>query len=119
MLIPLLGTIVGLQYISFNCRVGCQSKTTKGRDYRGNAHRTEYGDKCLNWRDPAILKIDDWEDVTYDHNYCRNPKRNFKREEGVWCYTGLGNTKALCNVPWCPQPGQNLNRTVVEKESIP
>ena len=84
-------------------------------------YRTKYGDECLNWRDPAILKKQDWEDGTYDHNYCRNPKRgphrNFRPEEGVWCYTGLGNTKALCDVPWCH--GQSLNNTVVEKESIP
>ena len=115
--------------------VGCQSKSTKGRDYRGNAHRslilfyqitdlailcrTEYGDECLNWRDPAILKKLDRKDVTYDHNYCRNPIRNYKREKGVWCYTGLGNTKALCDVPWCLQPGQSLNSTVIEKESMP
>ena len=63
------------------------------------------------------------EDGTYDHNYCRNPKRtphrNHKQEEGVWCYTGLGNTRALCDVPWCLDSGQSLNNTVVEKESIP
>ena len=85
--------------------------------------RTEYGDECLNWRSPAILERHKWEDGTYDHNYCRNPTRgptrNYKREEGVWCYTGLGNTRALCDVPWCLQPGQSLNNTVVEKESIP
>ena len=85
--------------------------------------RTEYGDECLNWRSPAILEKHSLEDKTYDHNYCRNPRRrpnrNHKQEEGVWCYTDVGNTKALCDVPWCLQPGQSLNSTVIEKESIP
>ena len=85
-------------------------------------YRTVYGDECLNWRSPAILKKHRL-DGTYDHNYCRNPTRrpthNYKQEEGVWCYTGLGNTKALCDVPWCLESGQSLNSTVVEKESIP
>jgi len=121
MLLPLLGTIFGLQCINSHCRVGCQSN--RGMDYMGNAHRTVYGDECLNWRSPAILENHGWEDGTYDHNYCRNPTRrpthNYKQEEGVWCYTGLGNTKALCDVPWCLESGQSLNSTVVEKESIP
>ena len=82
-------------------------------------YRTVYGDECLNWRSPAILEKHNLEDRTYDHNYCRNPKRNHKQEEGVWCYTGLGNTKALCDVPRCLESGQSLNSTVVEKESIP
>ena len=85
--------------------------------------RTEYGAECLDWRSPAILEKHTWEDETYDHNYCRNPKRgphrNYKQEKEVWCYTGVGNTKALCDVPWCLQPGQSLNSTVIEKESMP
>ena len=93
------------------------------KTYLAILSRTEYGDECLNWRSPAIVEEHNWEDGTYDHNYCRNPTRrpyrNHKKEEGVWCYTGLGNTRALCDVPWCLESGQSLISTDVEKESIP
>ena len=87
---------------------------SNGAEYTGNMSKTISGRDCTTW---AYR----WKGVL-NHNYCRNPKRgphrNYKREEGVWCYTGLGNTKALCDVPWCLQPGQSLNSTVIEKESM-
>merc|ERR1712032_152532 len=113
-LIVILGvTIIGLLCINSHCRVGCQNQRNKGIFYAGSAHRTKYGDPCINWK-----KHSGWTWTrarTYDHNHCRNPNS----KEGVWCYTGLGSTWEYCDVPFCLEPGQDMNTTVVEKQAIP
>merc|ERR1711971_454923 len=110
-LLVILGvTIIGLLCINSHCRVGCQNEGNKGIYYTGSAHRTEYGDTCINWR-----KHSQW--TIYDHNHCRNPT-NWK--ERVWCYTGSGTTWEYCDVPFCIEPGQeSMNSTVVETQAIP
>ena len=56
-------------------QIGCQQRSTLGRDYVGEANTTVEGIPCQGWSD------------TYphvgDHNFCRNPDGDSK----VWCYT--------------------------------
>jgi len=109
-LLVILGvTIIGLLCINSHCRVGCQNEGNQGIYYTGSAHRTEYGDTCINWR-----KHSQWRVIPYDHNHCRNPMR----KERVWCYTGSGTTWEYCDVPFC-NGQESMNSTVVEKQAIP
>jgi len=94
-----------------NIGVGCQNEGNQGIYYTGSAHRTEYGDTCINWRKHSHHNY-------LDHNHCRNPMGNSK--ERVWCYTGSGTTWEYCDVPFCIEPGQeSMKSTEVEKQAIP
>ena len=81
--------------------VGCQHKSTHGRDYRGTANTTESGIPCQKWSDTD--PIDHQLTHVGDHNYCRNPAgTNYFQ---VWCLAN--DTSALswseaCSVPFCP-----------------
>ena len=61
--------------------IGCQHRSTSGRDYRGTANITEDGIPCQKWSD---TQPHDHKDTSVgDHNFCRNPDGDSK----VWCYT--------------------------------
>jgi len=107
-LLPLLATVIGIQCIN---SIGCQ--VPEGQFYTGYAHRTKYGDPCDEWQRHTD---NEWAVDHFDHNYCRRPHlkgqssnlhglRNLRQRlqrDGVWCYTGKGNTWEYCNVPRCP-----------------
>ena len=77
--------------------VGCQYKTTHGRDYRGTANTTVDGIPCQKWSDVDFTDVE-------DHNYCRNPPAD-KGLQQVWCFVNDASNRskeAACSVPFCP-----------------
>ena len=77
--------------------IGCQHKSTFGRDYRGKVNITVNGTVCQKWSDST-------HDLTYlgDNNYCRNPSIYPSSE--LWCYTDHPDHRSqYCSVPICPQ----------------
>ena len=79
--------------------VGCQHKSTFGRDYRGTANTTVTGIPCQRWSDTQPHE----HPFTHvgDHNYCRNPVGTTGSK--VWCYTTDPKHRAqYCSVPFCP-----------------
>ena len=96
-------------------KIGCQQRSTKGRDYVGEANTTVDGIPCQRWSDTQPHD----HDFTHmgDHNFCRNPNgaseshfSNFNLCPNpiesvlsqVWCYTTDPKRKAqYCSVPLC------------------
>ena len=79
--------------------VGCQHRSTSGRDYRGKANTTVTGIPCQKWSDSQPHD----HEFTHvgDHNFCRNPEGSPSTQ--LWCYTTDPNIKeANCSVPFCP-----------------
>ena len=77
--------------------IGCQHKSTFGRDYRGKVNITVNGTVCQKWSDST-------HDLTYlgDNNYCRNP--SIYPSSQLWCYTDHPDHRSqYCSVPICPQ----------------
>ena len=78
--------------------VGCQHKSTFGRDYLGGANTTATGIPCQRWSDTqphdhAFTHVG-------DHNHCRNPVGT---NDQVWCFTLDPDHRAeQCSVPFCP-----------------
>ena len=77
--------------------VGCQHKSTSGRDYRGAANTTSSGVSCQKWSNTQAL--DHPFTSVGDHNYCRNPFGTALKSN-VWCLTSVGFQP--CSVPYCP-----------------
>ena len=64
-------------------RIGCQHRSTSGRDYAGEANTTKDGLPCQKWsetkpHDHSFTHVG-------DHNFCRNP--NGVPASEAWCYT--------------------------------
>ena len=61
--------------------VGCQHKSTIGRDYRGTANTTRTGIPCQNWSDtqPHNHQFT----TVGEHNFCRNPENSGVNK--LWC----------------------------------
>ena len=72
--------------------VGCQHKSTLGRDYRGTANTTASGLPCKKWLDTLLPSVG-------DHNHCRNPAGTSSYGT-VWCLNDIG--PGYCSVPYCP-----------------
>ena len=81
--------------------IGCQYKSTLGRDYRGKANTTSQGIPCQRWSDQHPHKHS-FSHVG-DHNYCRNPPNPGNPKSDVWCFTTDPKQVAQkCSVPLCP-----------------
>ena len=79
-------------------KIGCQQKSTMGRDYLGEANTTVDGISCRRWSDPD-LRAYGFAHVG-DHNFCRNPKA--VSQFPVWCFTPDPDTPhQICSVPFC------------------
>ena len=79
-------------------QIGCQQKSTSGRDYLGEANITVDGIPCQKWSDTE--PHDHSFTHVGDHNFCRNPVGD---PDGVWCYTtDPGFRQQYCPVPFCP-----------------
>ena len=79
---------------------GCQNEG--GKDYEGNAAKTESGLECQKWSEqkPHIH----YNYNVGEHNFCRNPDDH----KGVWCYTTDKKKRwEACDVPKC-DIGQSL-----------
>ena len=79
--------------------VGCQHKSTIGRDYRGTANTTRTGIPCQNWSDtqPHNHQFT----TVGEHNFCRNPENSGVNK--LWCYTSNSSVQwQYCSVPFCP-----------------
>ena len=79
--------------------IGCQHKSTSGRDYLGMANATVNGIPCQRWSDTEPID----HDFTYvgDHSFCRNPAGT--DEDKVWCITNDTDDFSYdCAVPFCP-----------------
>ena len=53
--------------------IGCQHKSTSGRDYRGMANTTLSGIPCQRWSDTQPIDNELTYNYVGDHNFCRNP----------------------------------------------
>ena len=79
-------------------QVGCQQRSTLGRDYVGEANTTLDGIPCQKWS--ATQPHDHRFTNLGDHNFCRNPAA---QGSGVWCYTTDSDIPdQRCSVPFCP-----------------
>ena len=79
--------------------VGCQHRSTSGRDYRGMANTTDNGIPCQKWSDtqPHDHKFT----FVGDHNFCRNPTGS--DADQAWCFANdTAPEWELCLVPFCP-----------------
>ena len=77
-------------------KIGCQQRSTKGRDYVGEANTTIDGIPCQRWSDTQPLGHD-----FTDFNFCRNPIGSGLSQ--VWCYTtDPEHERQYCSVPFCP-----------------
>ena len=79
-------TYVDIVYSSIeggHLKIGCQQKSTSGRDYAGEANTTVDGIPCQRWSEtqPHDHKFTH----VGDHNFCRNPNGAF--EPQGWCFT--------------------------------
>ena len=77
--------------------VGCQHKSTSGRDYRGAANTTSSGVPCQKWSDTQ--HFDHPFTSVGGHNHCRNPAGTPFFDQ-VWCLTNIGPQP--CPIPFCP-----------------
>ena len=80
-------------------QIGCQQRSTSGRDYMGEANTTIDGIPCQRWSETHPHD----HDFTYvgDHNFCRNP--NGASQSQVWCFTTDPKIQSqYCTVPFCP-----------------
>ena len=81
-------------------QIGCQHRSTSGRDYVGGANITVDGLHCQRWSDTDPHD----HDFTHvgDHNFCRNPNGEASQSQ-VWCYTtDPEHQKQNCSVQFCP-----------------
>ena len=64
-------------------QIGCQQRSTSGRDYLGEANTTIDGISCQRWSETQPHD----HDFTHvgDHNFCRN--LNGASQSQVWCFT--------------------------------
>ena len=79
--------------------IGCQHKSTSGRDYLGMANTTVNGIPCQRWSDTEPID----HDFTYlgNHSLCRNPAGT--DEDKVWCIANDTDDFTYdCAVPFCP-----------------
>ena len=79
-------------------QIGCQQRSTLGRDYVGDANTTVDGIPCQRWSDTEPHD----HDFTHvgDHNFCRNPDGHHSK---LWCYTtDPEHRHQYCLVPFCP-----------------
>ena len=104
-----------LTYVVIVCRVqaiedgtlkiGCQKRSTSGRDYGGEANTTVGGITCQKWSDSQPHNHP-FTDVG-DHNFCRNPNG---APGGVWCLTTDPRVVwQKCSVPLCPLKALDLS----------
>ena len=78
--------------------VGCQHKSTHGRDYRGTANTTVTGIPCQRWSDTQ--PHDHQFTHVGEHNHCRNPGGS--GEDQVVCLTTDPDIVVQnCSVPFC------------------
>ena len=80
--------------------IGCQHRSTSGRDYAGKANTTIDGIPCQKWSDTQANE----HRFTHvgDHNFCLNPI-GAKSQNQVWCYTtDPEHERQNCSVPFCP-----------------
>ena len=86
---------------------GCQSKASRGVEYRGEENRTGDGRACLVWSETGHWVLEGNPEVG-DHSYCRNPGGV---AEAVWCLTSSAPNSSkpdgfgYCSVPMfyqCP-----------------
>ena len=78
--------------------IGCQQRSTLGRDYVGKANTTFDGIPCQRWSDTQPHN----HSYTHvgDHNFCRNPIGMHGTQVG--CFTMDPNhTAQYCSVPFC------------------
>ena len=81
-------------------QIGCQQRSTSGRDYVGEANTTVDGIPCQRWSDTE--PHDHSFTHVGDHNFCRNPNEALAQDQ-VWCFTTDPNVLAqYCSVPLCP-----------------
>ena len=101
-----LSILVLFQFVIIACseqnrgqsQIGCQQKSTIGRDYVGEANTTVDGIPCQRWSDTQ--PHDHSFTHVGDHNFCRNPVGD---PFGVWCYTTDPEIRhQFCPVPFCP-----------------
>ena len=80
--------------------IGCQHKSTFGRDYRGIANTTISGIPCQKWSNPE--PHDHKFTHLGDHNFCRNPYGGSNSNSQVWCFTAdPEHQQENCPVPFC------------------
>ena len=112
--------------------IGCQHRSTSGRDYAGKANTTIDGIPCQKWSDTQAH--DHRFTHVGDHNFCRNPI-GANSQHQVWCYTtDPEHGRQNCSVPFCPtlkaldfsldndwRPDENNSYThaSLEKENFP
>ena len=109
-----------LCFIFFNleqsaAKIGCQHKSTLGRDYRGQANTTSQGLRCQRWSDQNPHE----HPFTHvgDHNFCRNPPGRRNPESSVWCFTTDPEQRMqLCSVPLCPAVKKALDFSLDDDE---
>ena len=78
--------------------IGCQHRSTSGRDYKGTANTTRYGIPCQRWSDTQ--QHDHPFAHVGDHNFCRNPVGSYGQP---WCFTAEPDRRVqYCSVPFCP-----------------
>ena len=115
-----------------NSKIGCQQRSTSGRDYVGEANTTIDGLPCQRWSETHPHD----HDFTHvgDHNFCRNPDGGNSQSQ-VWCYTTDPEVESqYCLVRFCPplkaldfsldndhKPDENNSYThaFLQKENLP
>ena len=89
--------------------IGCQQRSTSGRDYIGKANTTVDGIRCQRWS--KTQRVETFNTKPYnrsftnvgDHNFCRNPIGGEPTQSQFWCYTTDPlHEKQNCSVPFCP-----------------
>lgn len=75
----------------------CYNEATKGRDYRGNANETTYGEECIEWQ-PINLEANPDDGLTDGAgNLCRNPGADMPEP---FCRTKVSFD--MCGLYKCP-----------------
>ena len=102
-ILGLINSVVGSQFSEAKtAKIGCQQRSTFGRDYVGEANTTFAGIPCQRWSETESHD----HDFTHvgNHNFCRNPDGgNSNSQSQVWCYTTDPNhERQNCSVPFCP-----------------
>ena len=81
-------------------QIGCQERSTSGRDYVGEANTADNGIPCQRWSDTQ--PHDHSFTHVGDHNFCRNPNGGNSQSK-VWCYTtDPDHERQTCSIPFCP-----------------